>query len=83
MRINLAMTPRIMFLDMFKIRRLFKRRIIPVEMAEPLVDRRVAGANVADVTFEVLDVDGVEADDGGVEADVGFGGEGRGEEVGR
>lgn len=46
---------------------------VPIQMAEPGVDGRVAGADVADVAFEVLDVDGVEADDGGVEADVGFG----------
>ena len=34
---------------------------------------RVPAADISDVALEVLNVDGVEADDGGVEADVGFG----------
>lgn len=33
----------------------------------------VAAANVADVALEVLDIDGVKADDGWVEADVQLG----------
>ena len=33
---------------------------------------RVAGADFLEVGLEVLDVDGVETDDGCVEADVGF-----------
>ena len=43
---------------------------------------RVPAANIADVALEVLHVDGVEAYDGGVEADVCFGDVRRGEEVG-
>lgn len=31
---------------------------------------RVSTANVTDITLEVLDIDGVEADDGGEEADI-------------
>jgi hypothetical protein len=42
-------------------------------MSQPAMDGRVAGADVADVGFEMLHVDGVEAGDGRVEADVGFG----------
>lgn len=67
------MTPGIMFLDMLELGRLAKGRLVPVQVAEPFVQGRVAGADVAHVAFEVLDVDGVEADDGRVEADVGFG----------
>ena len=72
MRINLPMALRIMFLDMFKLRRLPKRRHIPIQMPHPLVQRRVSRSYVADIAFEVLDVDGVEADDCCVEADVCF-----------
>ena len=63
----------IMILNMLELGRFAKRRHIPVQVAQPVVDGRVAGADVADVAFEVLDVDGVEADEGRVEADVGFG----------
>ena len=62
-----------MLLDMLELGRVPKRRLVPIQVADPFVDGRVAGANVAYVAFEVLDVDGVEADDGRVEADVGFG----------
>ncbi len=81
--INLAMTLRIMLLDVLKFRRVLEPINIPVQMTQPLMQSRVAGANVADVALEVLDVDGVEAHDSGVQADVGFGDGGRGEEVGR
>ena len=72
-RINLLMTLGIMILNMHKIRRILKRRYIPIQMPQPFMEVRVAGADVADVALEVLDVDDVETDDGGVEADVGFG----------
>ena len=67
------MTLRIMFLDMLKLRRLPKRRHLPVQMPHPAVQGGETRADVAEVAFEVLDVDGVEADYGCVEADVGFG----------
>lgn len=67
------MTLGIMFLDMLKLCRLSKRRFIPIQFPEPAMQRRVPGSDIADVAFEMLDVDGVEADDGCVEADVGFG----------
>lgn len=38
-----------------------------------MVDGGVAGAYVADIRLEMLHIDRVEADDGGVEADVCFG----------
>ena len=67
------MALRIMFLDMFELRRFPKRRHIPIQMPQPFMQCRVSGADVADVAFEMLHVDRVEADDGRVETDVGFG----------
>lgn len=67
------MTLGIMFLDMFKLRRFPKSRHIPIQMPQPFMQRRVTRSYIADVAFEMLDVDGIEADYCGVEADVGFG----------
>jgi hypothetical protein len=77
------MALRIMVLDVFKLGRVLEGWVVPVQMSEPLVEMRVAGANVAYVAFEVLDVDGVEADQGCVEADVCFGYRRGGEKIGR
>lgn len=63
----------IMFLNMFKQRRLPKRRHIPIQFPQPFMQRRVTRSYIADVAFEMLHVDGVEADYGCVEPDVGFG----------
>lgn len=71
-----------MVFDVLKIRRLLESRVLPIQMPEPLVKMGVPRANVPDVALEVLDVDGVEADDGCEEADVCFGDCGGGEEVG-
>lgn len=70
------------FLNMLKLRGAPKRLVLPIQVAHPLVQVRIPGANVAQVALEVLDVDGIEADDCGVEADVGFGGVRGGEQVG-
>lgn len=75
------MTLRIMFLYMLKLRRILESRYIPIQMPQPLMQIRVPRANVADISSEVLDVNGVETDDCGVEADICFGDCGRGEEV--
>ena len=71
--VNLLMALCIMLLDMLELRCAAERLDVPVQLAQPLVQRGESGADVSDVTFEVLHVDGVEADDGGVEAHVGFG----------
>ena len=63
----------VVLLDMLELRGIPKGGIAPVEVPQPAVQRRVSGADVAYVAFEVLYVDDIEADDGGVEADVGFG----------
>lgn len=53
-----------MLLDVVKLSGLAEGGHIPVEVAEPLVERWVSATDVADVTLEVLDVDGIKADDG-------------------
>jgi hypothetical protein len=80
--IDLSMTLCIMLLDMFKLGRVLERRYIPVQMAHPLMQRRVSRANIANVALEVLHVHGVEADNRCEQANVGFSDGGRGEEVG-
>lgn len=64
--VDLGVAPRVVPLDVLKLRRLLERGDIPVQVAHPPVQRRVPRADVADVALEVLDVDGVEADEGDV-----------------
>lgn len=73
MRVNLRMTPRIMPFDVIKLRRLLKRRVVPVQVTHPLVQSRVAAANVANVALEVLHVHRVEARQRHVQPDVRLG----------
>lgn len=80
MWVNLRMTPRIMPLDVIKLRRLLKRRVVPVQVAHPLVQARVAAANVANVALEVLHVHRVEARQRHVQPNIRLG-EGLAEEV--
>lgn len=81
--VDLAMALRIMVLDMLELCRLSERRYVPVQMAHPLVEVWVSRSNVADVAFEMLDVDRVEADNGGVEPNICLGDGWRGEKVWR
>jgi hypothetical protein len=46
--------------DVQEVCRLAKGRHGPVQVAHPVVDGRVAGADVADVALKVLDVDGLD-----------------------
>ena len=62
-----------MFFDMLKLGRLAESRYIPIQSSKPFVKCRISTADVANVALEVLNVDGVEANDSGVESDVGFG----------
>lgn len=62
-RIDLRVTSRVVPLDVLKLRRLFKRLMVPVQVTHPLVNNRVARPDVANVTLEMLNVNGVEADD--------------------
>ena len=72
MGIDLLMALRIMLLDVLKHRRPAEGRYIPIQLPDPPVQVRIPGADVADVALEVLDVDGIEADDGRVEPHVGL-----------
>ena len=62
-----------MGLDVLELGRAPKGRDAPVEFPQPAVQGRVPRSDVPDVALEVLHIDRVEADDGRVEADVGFG----------
>ena len=66
---------------MFELSRVMESRHIPVQLAHPAMNSRVPGTNIPNITLEVLDVHGVEADDGREEPDVSFGDIGA-EEVG-
>lgn len=69
------MTPRIMTFNMRKLRRTLSKRVrkVPIQIPHPRVNRRISTANVSKVAFEMLHIHHVEADDGCVESDVGFG----------
>ena len=61
-----------MLLDVFKLGRVLEGRVVPVQMPHPLVQVIVAAPDISNITFEVLHVDGIEANNGGVETDVSF-----------
>lgn len=54
----------VVILDVQKVGRVLEGRVVPVKVAHPFMGGRVPGADVPDVALEVLDVDGVEADNG-------------------
>jgi hypothetical protein len=60
------MTLCIMSFNMRELGRLFKSRNSPIEIPEPLMQVRIICPNGPEVRLEVLNVDDVEADDGGV-----------------
>ena len=66
------MTLGVMPFDVLKLGRFSKGRHVPVQVPQPLMQGRVAASDVADVAFEVLNVNRVEADNGRVKTDVGF-----------
>lgn len=57
---------------MLKLRRLPERRHLPVQPTQPAMQSREARSDVTQVTLEVLDVDGVEADDRREETNIGL-----------
>ena len=61
-----------MALDMLELRCLAERRLVPVQLAQPLVQGRIPAADIPDVAFEVLYVHHVEAHDRRVEPDICF-----------
>lgn len=46
-------------LDVVELGGILEGRVVPVEVTQPPVDVRVSRADVADVAFEVLDVNGL------------------------
>lgn len=66
------MTLGVMFLDMFELCGFLEGGDVPIEIFHPAMDCGVSGSDVFEVTFEVLDVDGIETNDGGEESDVKF-----------
>ena len=57
----------IMLLDVLKLRRRSERLHIPVQVPHPAVQSRIATPDVPKIAFEMLDVDGVETDDGRIQ----------------
>jgi len=49
----------VVVLDVEEVGGVAERRQVPVQVAHPVVDGRVARADVADVALEVLDIDGL------------------------
>ena len=58
------MAPRIVPLDVLKLRRVSKRWDVPVEVPQPSVNVRVARADVTNVALEMLNVHRIKANDG-------------------
>ena len=52
--------PVVVRLDVLEIARVFERGEVPVELAHPEVDRRIAVTNRAEVALEMADIDRVE-----------------------
>ena len=71
-RVNVLVALGIMLLDMFKLRSLPKRWHIPVQVSQPSMQRWISGAYIADIAFEMLHVNRIEADDSCIEANISF-----------
>lgn len=69
-RINLLVTLCVVIFDMLKLRSVLERRYVPVQLPQPLMHRRITRSDITDVALEMLHVDRVEANNGGVEANV-------------
>ena len=63
----------VMLLDMLELRRLPESGHIPIQFPNPLMQVGIPRPDISDVTLEVLDIHGVETDDGRVESDICFG----------
>lgn len=60
----------VMIFDMLKLRRVFERRDVPVQLPQPFMQRRITRPDITNVALEMLHIDGVEANDGSVKANV-------------
>ena len=59
--------------DLLKVGRALEGIFTPIKPSQPLVESRIARANVPDVALEVLVVHGIETHQGDVQADIGLG----------
>lgn len=66
------MTLCIMEPDVFELRRVPESRNIPIQIPQPGMNSRKPGSDITEITLEVLDVDGVEANNSREESDVCF-----------
>ena len=66
------MTPCIVLLDMFKLRRRPKRLNIPIQLPQPLVQRRKPAPNILDIAFEMLHVHHIKSHNRRVQPNIRF-----------
>lgn len=71
--VDLQVALGVMILDMSELGRVVKSRHIPVQLAHPFVQGRIAASNFAQITLEVLVIHSVKANNGCVEANISFG----------
>lgn len=62
----------VMLLDMFKLCRFGECRYIPIQISQPLMKRRIARADIANVAFEMLHVYWIEPHNGSVQTNICF-----------
>lgn len=63
MRIDIVVRLCVVFLDVLEVSRLFEAGDIPIQISQPVVQDGVFSPYHAQVAFEMLDIDGVEAND--------------------
>lgn len=71
-RVDLVVALHVVTLDMLELGSSPKGWVPPIEGPQPFVDGRVAASDVANVAFEVLDIDRIETDQRDEETDVNF-----------
>jgi len=65
--------PEIVSLDVIEVRGVLECGVLPVQPLHPPADIRISMADIADIAFEVSDVDRIEANDSDPKPDVRFG----------
>ena len=58
--INLGVAASVVPFDVVKLRRALEGIVVPVQIAQPVVNRRVSRTHIAEIALEMLDVDRVE-----------------------
>lgn len=66
------MTLRIVILNMRKLRRLPKRRHIPIQVSQPLMNMRISTSNVPDIRLEMLDINRIKPHNRRKQSDICF-----------